>query len=1025
MLIQRFLQRPILSFCLCLLLLLFGLMAYKQLPSRHFPLLPAYEISITTTFPGASAEVMEAFVTRPIQRILSGLDELDYMTATDSAGESEIVLSFFIGTDVDALLAQVNSRINSILWELPQGVHSPNIIKIDPNSAATSGIVFISSTSDSLSQEAITEYLRNIAIPAIQEIPGVYEVTLLGGRQYAMRIWLEPHKMAAKGVDASDIVSALEDYNLRSTAGSIDSAWITLEVSSNTNLSSAEDFNNIVIRHDEGHFVRIKDVGYTQFGSVDYTQGAIYDGLPAVIMAVSSSDHANAITTADNVINLLPSLQEKAPEGLKITLNWNVTAFSQAVVNEVYKAFIEAIICVFIIICLFMGSIRAIAIPLVTVPFSILGAAAGMYLMGYSLNSLTLLAWVLAIGLVVDDAIILVENTHRHIMSGMKPHDAAIKSVSELRTAIITITLCIAIVFIPIAFVPGYTSALFTEFAFTMSFVVIISGFLALFVSPTMCSQLLRKSENEGRFTQYSEHVFQVIRVQYRRLLRGVLTVPWLVALLFVGLMLGGGKLYNQIPTDLMQLENTGAINTLGLGPDNANYEYLQLYSQPLKDIYQSIPEGRVWGMFNGVPDFGGATNSMSFILLKPEFLAKEDDILNEIQRKVSELGGLEAFSFKLNTVPGGDQQPLSFVLTTTGSYEALSYQVDRLISALDSYPGIVNQSTTFRFDNPLLQLEIQRDKAAELGVSVASINDTLNLFLGKPVSAFFEREGYRYQVIPQVPRGLRMDVEDIQNMYVRSGSTDMISLDNVLQVKETVTPQTLEQFNQMRSATITASIGSGYTLGQAVTFLETYVEKHIPASYGYGFISQARDFLRSGEQLAFAFSFALALIYILLVIHFNSFIDPLIVMLSVPLAVVGALYMMYLTDTSLNIYTRMGLIMLVGLTSKNGILIVDFANKMRGQGKSIKAAIIEGAATRLRPVLMTAAAMVFGALPLVMSSGAGAVARNQIGWVIVGGMVLGTCLTLFVVPVAYLYINQFIMSNVKRNEGMKASEKN
>ncbi|WP_299011338.1 efflux RND transporter permease subunit [uncultured Shewanella sp.] len=853
-------------------------------------------------------------------------------------------------------------------------------------------------------------------------VPGVYEVTLLGARQYAMRVWLEPHKMAAKGVEAADVIAALEDYNLRSTAGSMDSAWITLELSASTNISSQEAFDNIVIRHVNGHFVRIKDIGYSEFGAVDYTQGAIYKGDPAVIMAVSSSDHTNAITTANKVIELLPLLQAKAPEGLNIELNWNVTAFSQAVVDEVYRAFIEAIICVFIIICLFMGSIRAIAIPLVTVPFSILGAAMGMYAMGYSLNSLTLLAWVLAIGLVVDDAIILVENTHRHIMQGMGPFDAALKSVSELRMAIITITLCIAIVFIPIAFVPGYTSALFTEFALTLSFVVVISGLLALFVSPSMCSKLLQQRMQESRFTHYSEHCFHIIRVQYRRLLRQLLTMPGFVGLIFVGLMIGGGVLYNKLPTDLMQLENTGAINTLGLGPDNANYEYIAHYSQPLAHIYQSIPEGKAWGMFNGIPAFGGATNSMSFILLKPEFLSKEDEILDQVQRQVSELGGFEAFSFKLNTVPGGDQQPLSFVLTTSGSYEELSYQVDKLMNILDNYPGIMSQSTTFRFDNPLLQLNINRDKAAELGVSVASINDTLNTFLGKPVSTFFERKGYSYQVIPQVPRAFRMGGDDLKTVYVRSDSGDMIGLDNLVSVTQTVVPQTLAQFNQMRSATITASIGADYTLGQAVAFLEDYAAHSLPNHYGYDFTSQARDFLRSGSQLSMAFSFALILIYILLVMHFNSFVDPLIVMLSVPLAVVGALYLMYLTDTSLNIYTKMGLIMLVGLTSKNGILIVDFANQIRVEGKHLRQAIIAGAATRLRPVLMTAAAMVFGALPLVISSGAGAVARNQIGWVIIGGMVLGTCLTLFVVPVAYLFINDNVKRFGSHNEGHSAN---
>mgnify|MGYP003667753432 CR=1 FL=1 len=1010
MLIRHFIERPVAAISLCLLIVLAGVLAYSELPIRHYPLLPTSEVTIETVYPGASPAVMEEFVTVPMQRSLSGLPGLDYVTASNTYERSLITLKFYIGSDVDALLPQISNRIGGLMWELPTGIDSPVITKVDPNASATSGILYLESMSSTLSKLQITEYLRNVAVPRIETVPGVYEVNIFGGRQYAMRLWLLPHKMAARNVTSGDVIEALDAQNLRSTTGSLYGEKLKIQVDTSTSLSTAEEFNDIVIRRDGDHLVRVRDIGYAEFGAADYQSGGIANSESAVFLGISPTDTANAIATADAVIEMVKEIQASAPQGLIIKPNWNVTKFSKASIEEVYRTFVEAGVFVFIVIFIFLGSLRAITIPLLTIPLSMLGAAAIMYAMGYSLNALTLLAWVLAIGLVVDDSIVVLENIHRHMEQGLTRFEASIVGVSELKFAIITITLSVAIVFAPIAFVPGFSGALFKEFALTMSFVVIISGILALFVSPVMCTYLLKPTAESGRLTQLVDARFRRIRLGYHRILGTVLHTGWLIAIVFVLLIAGAIKLFDEIPSELMPIENTGALNVLGMGPTDANYEYLEEYTKPILQIYENIPEMDSSGMLNGIQLFG-PTNSISWMLLKPldERTRSEDEVLADLQAKVGLVPGLQAFAFKLNTVPGGAQQPLTFVLKTQGDYKELSYQLETMLTALGSYPGITNPSTTFRIDKPQLRVDIDRNKAAAMGVAVSDIDETLSTMLGRPVVGFFGLDGYSYEVIPQVPKQYRMNPQDINRMYVRAASGDMVSLENLVTLEEVVIPQSLDQFDQMRSATVTASIGDGYTLSQAISWLQTYVDT-LPGQYSYAFTDEARDLMRSGTQLAVAFGVALALIYLLLAVHFNSLVDPLVVMLSVPLAMAGALYAMYLTDTTLNIYTKIGLIMLVGLISKNGILIVDFSNRLLEQGMSVRHAVSQGAATRLRPILMTASAMVFGALPLVLSDGAGAEARNQIGWVIIGGMSLGTLLTLFVVPWAYLVVNNYFL---------------
>ncbi len=777
MIIQRFIEKPIFAICLCLLIILLGSAAFNKLPVRHFPLLPASEVTITTIYPGASPKVMEEFVTVPMQRMLTGLPGLDYSMASNTHEQSVITLKFFIGTDIDSVLTRISNRVNGLLWELPAGINSPIVEKINPNAGATSGIFYMGATSSKMNQKQVTEYLRNVVLPRIETVPGVYQVNVFSGRQYAMRIWLLPELMAAHKVTTDDLSTALDNNNLLSTSGALYGEMVKIDVSTNTSLSTVEDFNNIVIRNDNGRFVRIKDIGYSEFGATDYQSGGKMSGAPSVVaLGIAPSVNANSIETADQVIALLKEINASAPNDFYIFPNWNVTEFSKRSIAEVYQTFLEAGFFVFIVIFAFLGSLRSISIPLVTIPLSMLGAAAVMWLMGYSLNALTLLAWVLAIGLVVDDSIVVLENIHRHMEQGMTRFQAAIAGVKELRFAIITITLSVATVFAPIAFVPGFSGAMFREFAMTMSFVVLVSGVLALFVSPVMCTYLLPRKGHQTRLTKIADTAFHRVRIGYRKVLGDVPRMEWLVGIAFVALVLGGIKLFEGIPSELMPVENTGAINVLGLGPSDANYQYLEKYSAPLVDIYESIPERESWGLLNGI-SFVGATNSISWVLIDPDKKGNrsEDDILAEVQEKASKLPGLQAFAFKLNTVPGGNQQPLSFVLKTTDSYDQMSFQLDKLMKALGEYPGITNPSTTFRIDKPQLDVIVDRDKAAALGVDVSDIANTLNVMLGRSVLGFFGLDGYDHEVIPQVPESYRMNPGDINNMYVRADNGEMV----------------------------------------------------------------------------------------------------------------------------------------------------------------------------------------------------------------------------------------------------------
>jgi multidrug efflux pump len=995
-----FVKRPVLAAALSVFILFTGVIAYLLLPVRDYPVMPASRVTVTTTLPGASPQVMEGFVSTPLEEALTGLDGVDYISSSNSEGQSVITLKFPIGYDIDAVLPQVSNRVNSVVWKLPKQINGPTVKKINPNSGPTGAIMYISYFSDALNMKQLSDYMLRVVQTQLESVKGVATVEMWGDRMYSMRIWLNPRLMAAHHVSASEVVQALRANNLRSTAGQLKGRQLLFNVSTSSTLSTPKEFNQIVVKSDKGRHVRIADIGVAKLGAVSRELVGTFEGRQAMNIGIVPQANANSIEVAKRVKTTLKKLQLPPKTTYRILLD--KTQFSIESIKEVHRTLIEACICVFIVIFLFLGSMRLLAIPIVTIPLSLLGGCGLMLLFGYSLNSLTFLAAVLAIGLVVDDAIVVIENVHRHIQMGQSRLAAAINGVTEIRNPVISMTLTVAIVLLPIGFVSGFSGALFKEFAFCMAMVVIISGILALFVSPAMCGKVLE--DHEPKLSIMIDKVMERFKSAYKAVLHHFIRMKWLVLVLFIAVIAAGLHLSSKLPSELIPPENEGVVIAMGIAPTGMNQDYTMKYGQVFNKIFAKTPGMLTYGVFYGFPSL--PTQVIGFVVVDP--FNKEglsiDQIIKQTNNEVKRIPGLLSFAVKMPTLPGAQtMQSISFVLKTTRPYAELSQAMNRLLDATKSSDSVTNAQSNLKMNQVQVDVTVNRNKADAVGVTTQQISDTLAVMLGKPYINRFGLGGRSYEVIPQVFHRFRMNPDELYNIYIPTNNGKLIPLSDVVNISESMTPNTLNQFQLMRSATLTASVAPGYTLGQSLKYLKDYVHTHLGGDYHVDYSSQSRQFIQSEGVLQKVFVIALFLIYLLLTINFASFRDPLIVMLSVPLSLVGAVYAMFLSGATFNIYTKIGLIMLVGLISKHGILIVNFANMLQEEkGLSLVEAAVEAAAIRLRPILMTTAAMIAGAVPLVLASGAGHVAREQIGWVIIGGMALGTCLTLFVVPTAY-----------------------
>lgn len=1002
---ELFIRKPVFSLVLSLFILLIGVKSFLVLPTRLYPSISPSVINIQTSYPGAPAQLMEGFVTTPLENTLGGIEGVDVMRSSSRQGNSQITLQFKLGYDLTKAMANVSNAIASIRKQLPKAVLDPLINTKDPDANPS---LFISFTSNTLSLPEITDYLSRVIQPQLQTLPGVSQAEIWGGNNYAIRIWLDPLKMAAYQVTASDILNALQQNNIQAAPGSLRTPWQTININVNTDRQTAAQLNHLVIRHQNNYLVRISDVGQAVLGVQSDEMSTVVNGnKQSVIVGIVPLSTANPLAVSKAVTALLPQLKAAAPAKMKVQLIWDASQFIAASLNDVRHTIFEACFFVLAIIFLFLGSFRAALIPLITIPLSLIGVCAAMLALTYSLNVLTFLAWVLGIGLVVDDAIVVLENVHRHIALGKTPQNAAIVGTREIGLAIIAMTLTLAAVYTPIGFIQDMTGLLFREFAFTLAASVIISGFIALTLSPMMCAKLLKHEAHPSRFSLKIDQLFNATLRAYKKYL--TLAIQHRKTVLGMGLViyLACFGLFKILATELAPQEDQGLIITASNGPTSANLAYMEKYMAKMEAIYKMTPEVATSISLIGVPILN---NALSFLVLKPwnERDKSSTDIVQSLFKRYWGITGLQAFPFNPHALPGATgHAPLLFVLKSTASYDSLNKLAQKLQQAVaQTNPHILGLQSDLKMDLNQIRLDINRDKANSLGISMSDIANSLNILLGAPQSSLVNWNGRSYPVIPQLYHRYMNTEQQLKLINVRSQNGKLVPLGNIVSLHPTYTALNLNHFQQLRALTLSANLAPGYTIGQAVNYLEKLTKKILPSTIQVDFAGETRQFMQAGNSMQQTFLLALIFIFLVLAAQFESFRAALVILITVPLSLTGALLALYLSGGSLNIYTKIGLITLIGLITKHGILIVEFAKQLQKNARvCAQEAIIEAATLRLRPIFMTTATMLLAAVPLALASGAGAHARNQLGWVILGGMSIGTLFTLFILPVVYTLI--------------------
>ena len=996
---EFFIRRPVFSTVMSLIILLCGVVSYGTLTVREYPNIDQPVVNVTTEYPGASAEIIESQVTQILEASIAGIAGIEIIDSNSRSERSQITVRFRLATDADVAASDVRDRVGRVRRQLPGEIEEPVIAKVEADAQAIINIAF---TSDRHKTMEISDYADRYIRDQLQNLPGVSEVRIFGERRYSMRIWIDRARLVAHNLTVQDVEDALRQQNVEVPSGRIESLDREFTVLSRTGMTTPEQFRRIVVKDVDGFSVYLGDLAKVQLGPQDERRTSSFKGATATILGIIKQATANPLDVSLALRQVLPQIQRDLPVGMNIDVSYDRSVFIEESIKNVYKTIAEAVVLVVIVIFLFLRTLRATIIPLVTIPVSLIGSFAIMSMLGFSINSLTLLAMVLAIGLVVDDAIVVLENIHRHIEDGMKPVRAAIVGIGELSGAVVAMTLTLAAVYAPVAFSPGRTGKLFAEFALTLAGAVIVSGIVALTLSPMLCSKLLRGHEKHGRFYNLVENGLTTLNRNYRRLLTATLGMRPLVML--AALVVAGSSyfLFGALKSELAPIEDRGVLFTTGLAPEGSTIEFTNRYSSQMQALLNQIPEVEAYFVITG----SRAVNELiSFSRLKPwsERRRSQMEIAAELQPKLAKIAGVRA---SVNN-PGSFGQsprarPIEFVIQTAEDYKKLEGYVNRVITEASKYPGLINLDSDLDLNKPQLQVDINRDRAADRGVSILTLGRTLETLLGGRKVTRFIQNGEQYDVIVQVDAGDRRTPGDLADVYVRGRNGTMIQLTSIVQTEENVAPKELNRFNQFRSATITANLAPGYALGEALTELQNIAERILPDTARYDYAGISREFKESGSSLYFIFLLALCFIFLVLAAQFESFVDPLIIMFTVPLSMTGALLALNLSGTSLNIYSQIGLVTLIGLITKHGILIVQFANQLQNEGKSVRDAVVQAASLRLRPILMTTGAMVSGAIPLALANGAGAMGLRSVGWVIVGGMSFGTVLTLFVVPTAY-----------------------
>ncbi|MGY0194821.1 efflux RND transporter permease subunit [Leptothrix sp. BB-4] len=992
-------RRPVFATVMSLMLILVGVVSYSRLQVREYPRIDEPVVTVRTKLIGASAEVIESQVSKPLEDSISGIDGVDIVTSISRAEQSQITVRFKLEKNPDDAAADVRDRVSRVRGRLPDAIDEPVIAKVEADATPT---IFLAFSSDRLSALQMTDVINRIVKPRLQTVPGVADVQINGDRTYAMRIWLDPDRLAAYRLTTQDVEDALRRQNLEVPAGRIESRQREFNVTSRTDLNTEAQFGEVALKLVNGYTVRLRDVARIEQAPASERSIVRLNGQLAISTGVVRQATANPLEVSAAVRAMLPRLQQDLPADLKVLVANDNAVFIDRSVDSVYHTIAEAVVLVALVVFVFLRHLRAAIIPLVTIPVSLIGAFALMAAAGFTVNTLTLLSLVLAIGLVVDDAIVVLENIFRHVEEGLAPFQAALKGAKEIGFAVVAMTMTLAAVYAPLAFTPGRTGRLFVEFALTLAGAVIVSGFVALTLTPMMCSVLLRHEPKPNVFDRVIEAGLDRLTRGYTAALSFVLHQRWIVLIVMAASAGGSWWLYKGAKSELAPIEDRGVIITNVTAPDGSTLAYTGRYARAIERIAEQYPELDRNFVITGNPTVAQATAILRTVDWA-ERSRSTQEIARALQPQFASLPGVTAFPITPPSLGQGfRERPVNFVVVTNDSYANLSKVTQQILSEMGKNPGIVQADSDLRLNKPEILMEVNRERAADAGVSVDQVARTVETMLGGRAVTRYKRDADQFDVLVQTGATGRTTPEDIDRLFVRGRNDTMVPLSSLVTVRESVSPRELNHFNQRRSVSITANLAPGYSLGEALGFMDETARKVLPPGYTTELNGVSREFRASSGALGLVFVLALLFIFLVLSAQFESFVDPFIILLAVPLSMVGALAALQWSGGTLNVYSQIGLITLVGLITKHGILIVEFSNQLRQQGRAVVEATLEAASLRLRPILMTTGAMVLGALPLALAKGAGAESRQQIGWVIVGGMTVGTLLTLFVVPTVY-----------------------
>jgi multidrug efflux pump len=993
-----FIRRPVLSLVVSAIVLVFGLKAVGSLPVNQYPQTQNAIVTITTAYFGADPETIAGFITQPLEASIAQAQGIDYLSSASVSGVSTIIATLKLNYDSNAALTQIQTQIGAVRNQLPPQAQQPVLtVQVGQSTAA----MYMGFYSDEIPNNAITDYLLRVVKPKLDSVEGVQNAEITGGRKFALRAWLDREKMAGLGVGADDVYNAMAANNYLSAVGSTKGDMVAVDLVAGTDLHTLEEFRKLVIKKDGVNLVYLDQVANVTLGSEDYNTNVAFSGKRSVFIAIKVAPQANLLDVAQRIRDIVPEIQRQLPIGMTGKVVYDSTMFITSSIDEVVTTLVEALLIVTLVIYLFLGSYRAVAVPVIAMPLSLIGTFFMMQVLGYSINLLTLLALVLAIGLVVDDAIIVVENVDRHMKEGKSPLEASLIAARELGGPILAMTIVLIAVYIPIGFQGGLTGALFTEFAFTLASAVAVSGLIALTLSPMMCSRIFTEEQEASPFVQKIDRIFEKVHHSYQSTLRDLLST-WQVIIVMGAILLGGvAYLYATARAELAPTEDQGIVLMQASGPPNSTVNQMQTYADQIYQIASAEPE------YEQMFQITSPTSSFGGVLLKDwtQRSRNATKFQEDMQNKWNSIAGVRVAAFQFPALPGAQGFPVQVVITTTEPYDQLNEVSQAVLDKARRSGNFFYVDSDLKIDKPQDVLVIDREKVAALGMTQQQVGAALSAALGGGYVNYFSVSGRSYKVIPQVKQVDRLNPDQILDYYIRTPSGAMVQARTIASIKQRVVPQSINHFQQLNSATIAGVNTPFISQADLLEFMRQALKEVAPNGYNIDYAGPSRQFMAESGGFLVTMFFAILIVFLVLAAQFESFRDPIVILVSVPLALFGALIFINLGFTTLNVYTQVGLVTLMGLISKHGILIVEFANELQGAGRSKLDAIVEASSVRLRPILMTTAAMVLGVVPLVIASGAGAAGRQSMGIVIFTGLSIGTLFTLFVVPAMYLLL--------------------